>query len=318
MNAPHKEYPLLSILIPAYNHEKYIAETIESFYHQDYPNLEMIVIDDGSPDQTYKVALEAAKNAPFKTTVLTQKNEGASKTCNKLESLAKGELITFMSGDDVSIENTLMERAEIVLRDENCMGCAGNGLFLRGDKKTTELMATDKEIEKQLALSPAEAHHNAINNIVVAPYMYAQSMVIRKKLFDAIGGYDDDLIADDIVFGIKAYKYMAEHGFYYTGIKKPVFYYRIHDNNLHKNKPYLWKIYTQLADRYLENPGAIVTGAGLAYYKHCLRESNQAFSKEVFLEIYNNPHTQKGKILLNTALIFLRFSFLKLFSSLER
>ena len=314
MKTTGHNYPLLSILIAVYNQEKYVAETIESFFHQDYPNLEMIVIDDGSPDNSYAVAQTAAKNAPFKTTILTQKNEGASKTFNKLGQMAKGELLTFMGGDDVAIENTLMERAQIVLQNDKCMWCAGNGYFLRDTQKTEELMASDREIEKILTLSPAELHHNATHNIVVAAYMYLQSMVLRKSLFDAIGGFDTDLLADDLVFGIKSYHYMAENTYFCTGLKNPVFYYRIHDTNLHKNKPYIWQLYTQLADRYLENPKNLITRTGLAYYKYMLRSQNRVFMREVFLEIYKNPHTHTATILLKTILIFIRFSLKKFFS----
>ena len=47
-----KDFPLVSVLIPAYNHENYIQETIESIINQTYPNIELIILDDGSKDKT--------------------------------------------------------------------------------------------------------------------------------------------------------------------------------------------------------------------------------------------------------------------------
>src|SRR5258708_5512284 len=91
------KFPLVTIITPAYNREDLIEETITSILDQTYPNLEYIIIDDGSKDTTYKLA---KKYASRQVHVLTQKNMGETRTVNKGFSLAKGEIIAVINSDD--------------------------------------------------------------------------------------------------------------------------------------------------------------------------------------------------------------------------
>ena len=79
--------PSVSIVIPAYNHGAYVAETITSVLAQDYPAIETIVIDDGSTDDTAHVLARFADRVH----VVTQSNAGQSATINRGWALARGE-----------------------------------------------------------------------------------------------------------------------------------------------------------------------------------------------------------------------------------
>ena len=90
--------PLVSILIPAYNAEAWIAATIKSALDQTWSRKEIIVVDDGSSDQTLTVARQfAAKDV----SVVTQENQGAAAARNKAFSLAQGEYIQWLDADDL-------------------------------------------------------------------------------------------------------------------------------------------------------------------------------------------------------------------------
>lgn len=90
--------PLVSILIPAYNAQEWIADTIQSALGQTWPNKEIIVVDDGSSDNTYAIAQTfAATNVK----VATQSNQGAAATRNQLESLAQGDYLQWLDADDL-------------------------------------------------------------------------------------------------------------------------------------------------------------------------------------------------------------------------
>ncbi|GAB3508587.1 glycosyltransferase family 2 protein [Emticicia fontis] len=93
----------ISIIITAYNVEKYVAEAIESALKQTYKNIEIIVINDGSTDNTLQI-LETFKD---KILLVNQENIGIAKTLNKGLKLASGELVAFLDGDDVWTENKL-------------------------------------------------------------------------------------------------------------------------------------------------------------------------------------------------------------------
>lgn len=94
----NKYQPLVSIITPAYNAEKYIAETIQSVINQTYKNWELIIIDDGSTDNTSKI-INSFKD---KRILLSyQKNQGVSVARNLGLSLVQGKYITFLDADDI-------------------------------------------------------------------------------------------------------------------------------------------------------------------------------------------------------------------------
>ena len=98
------ETPLVSVLIPAYNHEKYVQETIRAVIAQTYKRIEFILIDDGSTDATYKKALELEVEckARFESVkILSQENSGICATLNNLIQLANGDFVYIIASDDV-------------------------------------------------------------------------------------------------------------------------------------------------------------------------------------------------------------------------
>lgn len=117
---------LISVCIPAYNHEKYIAGTIKSIIFQSYKNIELIVIDDGSSDNTLKIIntlYDECKQRFEKVLVLHhEKNRGTCSTLNQLIKLAKGEYVFFIASDDIAkpdalkyLHNSLNNNHEYVL-----------------------------------------------------------------------------------------------------------------------------------------------------------------------------------------------------------
>jgi alpha-1,3-rhamnosyltransferase len=89
-----KNNPLVSVIIPAYNHEMYIEEALQSVINQTYKNIQFIVIDDGSTDRTAEIIEKFIKNNPDKNIQFIRKqNEGVCKTLNRGLALATGDYI---------------------------------------------------------------------------------------------------------------------------------------------------------------------------------------------------------------------------------
>jgi len=93
-------FPLVSVVIPAYSHERYIGEAIRSVINQDYPYLEIIVVDDGSHDSTAEKAERALVDGTRSYRLIRQENMGAHAALNKGFSLAGGEFIAILNSDD--------------------------------------------------------------------------------------------------------------------------------------------------------------------------------------------------------------------------
>ena len=100
--------PLVSIVIPAYNHCGYLREAIDSVLAQTYKNVELIVIDDGSTDDTRRILERYGEKFYWES----QENMGQSRTLNKGWEMAKGEILGYLSADDVLMPEAVMRSVE--------------------------------------------------------------------------------------------------------------------------------------------------------------------------------------------------------------
>src|SRR3982074_3555445 len=99
--------PLVSVIVPVYNGERFLAETLQSIINQQYRPLELIVIDDGSTDQTARIATSVSEVRYF-----YQRNQGVANARNAGLAAARGELIAFLDADDLWQPNKLSLQVE--------------------------------------------------------------------------------------------------------------------------------------------------------------------------------------------------------------
>ena len=90
--------PLVSVIIPSYNHEKYVSQAIESVVSQTYRRLEIIVLDDGSSDRSVQIIDDLAKAHGFMA--IARENRGLAKTLNEGVGIARGKYVSFVASDD--------------------------------------------------------------------------------------------------------------------------------------------------------------------------------------------------------------------------
>lgn len=105
--------PLVSIVIPAYNHAGYLAEAIDSVLAQDYPNVELIVLDDGSTDETAEVLKRYGDVFRWET----QSNMGQANTLNKGWAMARGDVLSYLSADDALFPNAVSQSVALLQGD---------------------------------------------------------------------------------------------------------------------------------------------------------------------------------------------------------
>ena len=101
--------PLVSILIPAFNAERWIGDTIRSAIAQTWPRKEIIIVDDGSPDHTVDVARQFSSK---EVKVVTQENQGAAATRNHALSLSHGDYIQWLDADDLLSPDKIAKQIE--------------------------------------------------------------------------------------------------------------------------------------------------------------------------------------------------------------
>ena len=99
--------PLVSVIMSAYNSENYIAKSIESITEQSYKNIEFLIIDDNSQDNTSEVIKDYEKFDKRIKFISNQKNIGLTKSLNKAIKLSQGKLVARQDDDDISLPNRL-------------------------------------------------------------------------------------------------------------------------------------------------------------------------------------------------------------------
>lgn len=127
--------PLVSILIPAYNAQEWLAASIQSALAQTWPRKEVVVVDDGSADQTLSIARRFAST---QLSVLTQQNQGAAAARNKAFSICQGDYIQWLDADDLLAPDKIERQMEIVERcqNERLLLSSAWGYFLHRPRKT--------------------------------------------------------------------------------------------------------------------------------------------------------------------------------------
>jgi glycosyltransferase involved in cell wall biosynthesis len=181
--------PLVSIITPTYNHEKYITDCILSAQSQTFSNWEMLVIDDGSTDNTYSIANELAVDDP-RIRVFTQKNIGIFRLCetyNFALSLAKGKYIAVLEGDDVWLPEKLTLQLEELEADEDIVISYGQAFSSTTDLKSNYGL-TDFSTKSDDIL-----HNNPVGSatkvLLFSNFIVALTVLIRRTALDKIGGF---------------------------------------------------------------------------------------------------------------------------------
>lgn len=126
-------YPLVSVIISAYNHERFVQETIRSIIAQTYQNIELIIIDDGSSDRTYQKILELKPicEQRFKRVVMeTQDNQGTCITFNKLIEKVQGQFIYIIASDDVAKPQAIETLTNFMISHNDYVVVVGDNEFI--------------------------------------------------------------------------------------------------------------------------------------------------------------------------------------------
>lgn len=188
--------PLISLVVPAYNEGLVIQAAVRSLLLLDYPNYEIIVIDDGSTDDTYEKALSVARephSIPIR--VITKRNGGKAEALNTGMTAARGEFVLNMDGDSKLSSNTL--RACIRHFDNPKIGAvAGNVKVINRENMLSNIQAL--EYVEGLAMARKAQSFMRIVNIIPGPLG-----MFRKSVLQEVGGYDHDTFAEDCDLTLK-------------------------------------------------------------------------------------------------------------------
>ncbi len=201
-NAPPPKFreeanlPLVTLVVPAFNEGLVIQPAVRSLLALDYPNYEIIVIDDGSTDDTYEKAMVVARESrDVPVRVVTKRNGGKAQALNTGMSLARGEFIVNMDGDTKLSGNAL--RVCIRHFENPRIGAvAGNVKVLNRENIWSRIQAL--EYVEGLAMARKAQSFMRTVNIIPGPLG-----MFRKSVLQQVGGYDHDTFAEDCDLTLK-------------------------------------------------------------------------------------------------------------------
>lgn len=182
--------PLISIVIPAYNEGLVIRQALSSLLDLDYPNYEVLVVDDGSTDDTYQRAREVAgESHRISIRVFTKPNGGKSDALNVGMSHARGQFVLSMDGDTLLSKNALRDCIRH-FDDPKIGAVAGNIKVFNRENILTRMQAL--EYIEGLAMARKAQSYARICNIIPGPLG-----MFRKEALQQVGAYDHDTFAED-------------------------------------------------------------------------------------------------------------------------
>lgn len=244
--------PLISVIIPCYNHENYVEECIESVLNQTYKNVELLVIDDGSIDSSPQIIkkLSTENNFYFESQI----NQGVSKTLNRAIELAASNLICIISSDDILCDTAVQTFVNKVIQQNFIFSVMfGDSYYI------------DENSEHIYINSKKEPIHNLNNNIYpcfdtfLDYYFYERKellninyigsyasilegnyipvgIMLNKTLLKDAGGWDDSMKMEDYDLWLRMSKKLK-----FTYVHEVVSKYRLHSTSTTKiNKDQLY------------------------------------------------------------------------------
>ncbi len=211
--------PLVSVICLCYNHERFLAEALDSVLAQTYPNLEIIIVDDCSTDNSVRIITAYVQQFPQLKFISTGQNTGNCATFNKGWQASQGEFILDFATDDVLLPNALALQVAafrkhgntygVVYADAAYMNDTGKHLYLHSQK-----------------YAPAP-DGNVFAEVIRRYFICAPTMMMRRQVLETLGGYDENLYYEDFDFWIRSSRVFA-----YLYVPEPTIKRRLHAQSM--------------------------------------------------------------------------------------
>jgi len=204
--------PLVSVIVPCYNHEKYVEQTIESIVNQTYKNIELIVLDDGSKDSSPKILEKLSQKYHFHFE--HQQNMGLTATLNKALKLVQGKYICIIASDDYWPLHKI--ETQVQFMEQNPQYAMSYGKMISIDTNSVIMDYMDYQ----------NISGNIFETIFISNIISAPTVMMRSDVINKVGGYDESLPIEDLYMWLKIAE-LHPIGF----IDDYLAFYRLHSDN---------------------------------------------------------------------------------------
>ena len=230
--------PLVSVIIPYYNHKNFIVELLDSIKYQTYKKIQTILIDDGSSDGSQQFLKSLQKKYHFK--LIIKDNEGISKTINDALKLISGDYIVIIASDDVMPPNRVMEQVKTLMNSD--YDVIGGGMTLIS-KHSMKLNYTKPRIIGMVTFDQALFYNPC----------FAPTLMFKAEVFKKYGLYNPKWIIEDYSMLLRLLYNRLKIG----NFDKNWSYYRIQNENFIDRAQWYYKGVLQALSEYSDNQLAL-------------------------------------------------------------
>ncbi len=271
MKKARQNTPLVSVLMPVYNAEAFLARTLDSLLCQTYKNFEIVAINDGSTDNSLDI-LQRYAHMDDRIVVINQDNKGLVYTLNKAAALAKGEYLARMDSDDLSLPRRFELQLEAFEKNKSAVLVAGCFDVINEDDETLyhESVPTEKEELKRALFARNPIAHG--------------SVMLKKSVFEKVGGYSSECGPTE---DYELWSRLIEFGDF-VGVPATIFRWRINPDGITQSKSKIMaKHMEENIDKFLEKHPLIITGRSYLkkrgfYYVHSFQLHGVGMKESMF------------------------------------
>ncbi len=193
--------PLVSIICLSYNHEKFVTQALDSVVNQTYKNIELLIADDCSPDNSGKVIQKWLQNHPEIHFTKNTVNLGNTKTFNSLFGRSKGEFIIDLAADDILKPDCVANQIQ-GFRDHQDAGLVYGNMKLidENDKDLGYYYPVNDQLS---AINPPNSGDVYIDIINQKHKICSVTAMMKRTMLDELGGYDETLAFEDLDIWIR-------------------------------------------------------------------------------------------------------------------
>jgi predicted O-linked N-acetylglucosamine transferase (SPINDLY family)/glycosyltransferase involved in cell wall biosynthesis/predicted SAM-dependent methyltransferase len=291
-----KSKPLVSVCIPTYNGERFLAETIHSVLSQTYQNIEIIVSDDNSTDRTIDIAKSFQQRSDIEFSIIEHEQYGMAGNWNFCISQAKGKYIKFVFQDDLLEPNAISEMVELAEQDEEIgLVFSPRTLFVTdGDDYCDPIFLESHEAkdihEGWSELQPIQSGQKLLGDHNIFSYSINKigeptTVLIKKEVLDLVGGFNFDLHQlVDLEMWLRIIN-VCKVGF----VNKYLSHFRLHrDQQTHHNSAKEGLIlldYQKFFDIIASDPRYPKSTRKKAFYRYALLSEQRSDSHQVRMKV---------------------------------
>ena len=247
------EMPLVTIGVPYYNAEKYILCTLESIKNQSYQNIELILINDCTPDNTQQLVDKWIQNNKTRFVsvkqLINKKNLGLAHSCKLLQDAASGIYFSKLDSDDTILPNKITEQVAYLNDHEEVAMVYSNTLIIDSAGKLFDRDYFDEQ-NFVTVVNKIGPSGDVFKKLLQEDFIPNPSVLIRTAILIQVGGYDETLFAEDWDLWLRIAKnYKIDY------MQGNFCQYRVHAESIMRRSESLIKVYKSLVKAFIKHLG---------------------------------------------------------------